>query len=74
METLESYTANPPLHWTDTEAHLATGKIWLEEPEALIAQLKTTIADIANAFAPFLNQMELPSDVRSKLPLGMTMI
>jgi len=52
---------------------MAAGKIKLEEPEAVIAQLKSTIADIANAFAPFLDQMGLPNDVRNKLPLGKTM-
>jgi len=35
----------------------------------MIAQLKTTIADIANVFAPFLDQMGLSDDVRSKLGL-----
>jgi len=73
LETLERYTANPPLHWTDTEAHMAAGKIKLEEPEALIVQLKSTITDIANAFAPFLDQMGLPNDVYNKLPLSKTM-
>ncbi|KAF8252841.1 hypothetical protein K440DRAFT_535502, partial [Wilcoxina mikolae CBS 423.85] len=67
LETLEKYVANPPLHWTDTEAK--SGHIRLQEPELLILQLKSTISDITRAFSQFLHEMELPGDVRSKLPV-----
>ena len=66
LETLEKYVANPPVHWTDTEAKSRAPA--LPEPESLIAQLRSTIADVTRAFSPFLDEMDLPKDVRSKLP------
>ena len=66
LETLEKYVANPPMHWTDTEAK--SGAPHLPEPELLIAQLRSTISDVTRAFSPFLDEMGLPKDVRSKLP------
>jgi nucleoporin NDC1 len=66
LETLEKYVANPPLHWTDTEAK--SGHIRLQEPELLILKLRSTIGDITQGFSRFLDEMELPGDVRSKLP------
>jgi nucleoporin NDC1 len=68
LDTLNRYVANPPLHWTDTEAREAPHLVRLEEPEQLIAQLNKTLREVTLAFEPFFDTLGVPPSLKAKLP------
>lgn len=57
--------ANPPIHWTDIEAKEKV--LVLKEPEMLLKALKNGVREIAVAFKPYVKDMELSADVRSRI-------
>ncbi|KAA8908122.1 nucleoporin protein Ndc1-Nup, partial [Sphaerosporella brunnea] len=64
LDTLKRYVANPPLHWTDTEAREAPHLVYLEEPTMLIQQLEKTLREITLAFEPFMDELGIPASLR----------
>lgn len=65
INALEKYVANPPIHWTDTEAKEKAPV--LKEPEMLLKALKNGVKEIAVAFKPYAKDMELSADMRSRI-------
>lgn len=66
IDALEKYVANPPIHWTDIEAREKKALV-LKEPEMLLRALKNGVREIAVAFKPYVKDMELSGDVRSRI-------
>lgn len=66
IDALEKYIANPPIHWTDIEAKKGDRKV-LREPDILLKALKTGLRDIAVAFKPYVKDMALSGDVRTRV-------
>jgi nucleoporin NDC1 len=64
LAILERYTADPPIHWTDVESRNSP-RPSLREPEKLIAELKTAIHNIDEAFRSY---NIIPDSLRNKLP------
>lgn len=67
MNTLDSFTADPPLDWTDVEAKRAPpGSITLDQPEQLKKKLVDGIKRIVKAFENCLDEVTTP-DLKSRL-------
>lgn len=66
IDALERYVSNPPIHWTDVEAREKKTLV-LREPEVLLRALKNGVREIAVAFKPYVRDMELSGDVRSRI-------
>ncbi|CUS09590.1 unnamed protein product [Tuber aestivum] len=61
MGTLEKYLASPPISWTDVEAiqKQEKGELNLVEPHLLLSALKEGFKDMATAYAPHIEKMQL---------------
>lgn len=66
IDALEKYVSNPPIHWTDIEAKEKKALV-LREPDMLLRALKNGVREIAVAFKPYVRDMELSGDVRSRI-------
>lgn len=66
IDALEKYVSNPPIHWTDVEAREKKTLV-LREPDMLLRALKNGVREIAVAFKPYVRDMELSGDVRSRI-------
>lgn len=66
IDTLEKYVSSPPIHWTDVEAKEKKTLV-LKEPEMLLRALKNGVKEIAVAFKPYLRDMGLSGDVKSRI-------
>ncbi|PWW72431.1 hypothetical protein C7212DRAFT_354651 [Tuber magnatum] len=66
MDTLEKYLSSPPISWTDVESiqKQEKGELNLVEPHLLLSALKGGFKDIATAYAPYIDRMELSSDTK----------
>lgn len=67
LSTLDSFTSDPPLDWTDVEAKKAPrGSIRLDQPEQLKKTLTRGLEGIVKCFENCLDEVTTP-DLKSKL-------